>query len=327
MNTTVAKKSKGVDLSGLDDFNVSSLMTAGNPMERAAPTGKPLKLPLSEIAEDPNQPRNQESPGFSDESLQELAESITASRGVKSPISVRSKNAEGFYVINHGARRFRAAALAQLSTIPAFIDDEHDDYDQAIENIQRENFTAMEIAEFIGRRESLGENRATIAKRLGKSKGFVTQHASLLSLPPELRVLYTEGRCRDALALYELANLNKAYPYEVQEFLKATPEITRATVSALKASAKAAGAQENGNDPEAVGKEQGNDDESASPDSGKAAKVRKPSIMVKRGDQLFVLRAELKPSSLHLGWIEHPETNERQEVELSDLSIDSIIEG
>lgn len=323
MSTALAKKSKGVDLSGLDDFNISSLMTAGGPMEQVAPTGKPLEIPLSEIAEDPNQPRSQESPGFSSGSLRELAESI-ASRGIKSPISVRSKNAEGFHVINHGARRFRAAALAHLKTIPAFIDDEHEEYDQAIENIQRESFTAMEIAEFIGRREGLGESRSAIAKKLGKSKGFVTQHAALLSLPPELRVLYTEGRCGDVLALYELANLNKTYPYEVQEFLRETPEVTRAMVAALKASTKSAAAQE---DPDASDQSSETGRTSASPDNGKPDKVRKPSIMVKRGDQLFVLRAELRPSSLHLGWIEHPETNERQEVELADLSIDSIIEG
>lgn len=330
MSTATAKKaSKGIDLSALDGFNVSSLMEAGSPEAAAESNGKPLEIPLSLIVEDPNQPRTADNPGFSAESLAELADSITESGGVKTPISVRSKNAEGLYVINHGARRFRASKLAKLKTIKAFIDDKHDEYDQAIENIQRENFTPMEIALFIEKREKQGDNRVSIAKRIGKSKAFVTQHASLLTLSPKLRQVYDDDRCRDVLALYELANLNKKFPVEVDEFIDEAPEITRSSVEALKVSTKEAARKADAED-EGEGEGEGGESEGEGGESEatkeKAAKV-KVSIMVKHGESLFVLRADKKPSALHLGWIADAETGGEVEVELAELTIDSIVQG
>jgi ParB family chromosome partitioning protein len=328
MSTATKRAPAPIDLSGLDAFNVSSLMQAGVPEAKAESNGKPLEIPLDEILEDPDQPRTADNPGFSHESLSELAESIEESDGVKTPISVRSKNADGFYVINHGARRFRASKLAKRKTIKAFIDDQHDEYDQAIENIQRENFTPMEIAMFIEKREKKGDSRVSIAKRLGKSKAFVTQHAALLTLPPALRELYDEGRCRDVLALYELANLHKKHPAEVLKFIESVPEITRSAVEALKASLKAAAkAAEEGDDA-------GEDDGAGDGDGGgeadpqeKSGKAKKSSVMVKHGDSLFLLRADIRPSALRLGWIEDPATGATTEVELSELSIDSIVES
>lgn len=324
MSTATAKKTKGIDLSGLDNFNVSSLMQAGAPEAAAESNGKPLEIPLAEILEDPDQPRSEDNPGFSAESLTELADSIVESGGVKTPISVRSKNAEGFYVINHGARRYRSSKLAKLKTIKAFIDDKHDEYDQAIENIQRENFTPMEIALFIEKREKKGDSRVSIARRIGKSKAFITQHASLLTLSPELHQVYDDDRCRDVLALYELANLNKKFPVEVSEFIRQAPEITRSSVEALKASTKAA-VQAANDEGEGEGGDSGEGEGGgAAPASEKTKKV-KALLMVKHGESLFVLRIDKRPSALHLGWIEDAETGNEIEVELSELTIDSIV--
>ncbi len=64
---------------------------------------------ISEIMEDPNQPRLKE---FDETSLRELADNIKA-RGIKSPISVKPKNADSKFIINHGARRYRAAILTE----------------------------------------------------------------------------------------------------------------------------------------------------------------------------------------------------------------------
>lgn len=320
MSTATAKKAtKGIDLSGLDNFNVSSLMEAGLPKALVESNGKPLELDLHEIIEDPDQPRSAENPGFTQASLLELAQSITESKGVKTPVSVRSKNADGLYVINHGARRFRASKLANFQTIKAFIDDEYDEYDQAIENIQRENFTPMEIALFIEKREQKCESRVSIATRIGKSKAFVTQHASLLALTPELRKIYDNARCRDVLALYELVNLNKKAPQAVAEFLRVAPEITRSAVEALKAATKEATLLA------VEGEKDGEESAEGATRSSKPAKVTNPSIMVKHGEHLFVLRPEKRPSALHLGWIENSDTGSVIEVELSDLTIDSIV--
>ena len=59
----------------------------------------------------------------------------------------------------------------------------------------------------------------------------------------------------------------------------------------------------------------------------KGAKLKKPSIMVKLRKRLYVLRTDLRPSALHRGWIENPEEGDATEVALSDLRIESILEG
>ena len=87
----------------LDDFNkLGALMSNDSDASRA---GKILKLSISLIDEDPEQPRTETNPGFSEESISELADTIRE-RGVKSPISVRDAG-NGRYIINHGARRYK----------------------------------------------------------------------------------------------------------------------------------------------------------------------------------------------------------------------------
>ena len=314
-------RARAIDLSGLDAFNVSSLMVAGVP-EHKDSTGKPLELPLDSIVEDPNQPRSEKNPGFSRESLNELAKSIIQSRGVKAPVSVQPVNADGKYIINHGARRFRASKIAGMETIKAFIDDTHDDYDQAIENIQRESFTPMEIALFIAKRERLNDTRVSIAERLGKSKSFVTQHAALLSMPDELREIYDKGRCRDVLVLYELNNLHKKSPEAVLDFLANSQEISRPAVELLKSSLREPEVQKAKNS--AAG-EVPEEPEKTSLEKGAGTRQEKSTIMVKWQDRLYVLRADIRPSALHLGWIEDSNSMVMSEVELAELIIDSIV--
>lgn len=96
-------------------------------------------IDINLIDEDPNQPRTE----FDKETLQELADTI-AERGVKSPISVH-RTEGGRFMINHGARRYRAGILAGKTTIPAFIDYDYTQADQIIENIQRDNLKPIEM--------------------------------------------------------------------------------------------------------------------------------------------------------------------------------------
>ena len=304
-----------IELSGLDRFAVSDLMMVDAPQDSSA--GKPLELRVDEISEDPQQARSESNPGFTSESLAELAASIVESGGLKTPISVRSKNADGVYVVNHGARRLRASKLAGLPTIRAFIDDNHDEYDQAIENIQRESFTPMEIARFIERREQRGDTRSAIAKRLGKSNAFVTQHASLLKLPGDLRRAYDEGRCRDVLALYELDKFSRQYPDAVGEFVRDTPEITRAAAEAFRQSVKPPSRA--GITPVSEGL-----DVAGETRASKAIPAPKLSILVRCEGALYALRADLLPSSPQRGWIDQPGRDAR-EVSLADVQLDSIV--
>ena len=201
-----------------------------------APEGRPLALPLEHIDEDPLQPRSAENPGFTAHSLAELAASIRL-RGIKTPISVRHHpDQPGRYIINHGARRYRASRLAQLPTIPGFIDDDYSETDQMVENLQRNELTAREIANYIGRELSKGLKRGQIASNISKSAAFVTQHAALLDLPEPVALAFNEGRVRDVTTVNELVTAYKSHPGEVAAWLREDePEITRSAVKLLRA--------------------------------------------------------------------------------------------
>jgi ParB family chromosome partitioning protein len=201
-----------------------------------APEGRPLALPLEHIDEDPLQPRSAANPGFTAHSLAELAASIRL-RGIKTPISVRHHpDRPGRYIINHGARRYRASRLAQLATIPGFIDDDYSETDQMVENLQRNELTAREIANYIGRELSKGLKRGQIAGNISKSAAFVTQHAALLDLPEPIALAFNEGRVRDVTTVNELVTAYKSHPGEVVAWLReGEPEITRSAVKLLRA--------------------------------------------------------------------------------------------
>lgn len=197
----------------------------------------PLQLDMSLIDEDPNQPRQPDNPGFSSESLEELAVTIRA-RGIKSPISVRENpHSSGRYLINHGSRRYRASKLAGKNTIPAFIDNDYNEADQVIENLQRNELTAREIADFIGRELAKGKQRLDIAKKIGKSPAFVTQHSTLLDLPTVIAFAFSSGRIRDVTVINELVSAYKKDPGKVEMWMaNDSQEISRSTVKLLRRS-------------------------------------------------------------------------------------------
>ena len=140
------------------------------------------EIDITLISEDTHQPRKE----FNQETLRELTETIKL-RGVKSPISVRpNPDKPGTYIINHGARRYRASIDAGLKNIPAFIDTDYSEADQVIENLQRDDLTSREIADFIGRQLAGGKTKSEIARLIGKTNPYITMHAALLDLPDPL---------------------------------------------------------------------------------------------------------------------------------------------
>ena len=148
-----------------------------------APTpqaGVPILLAIDHIDEDPEQPRRE----FDANALDELAQTIRE-RGVRQPISVRPnvQHAER-WTLNFGARRLRACKLAGLTEIPAFIDATADSYDQVIENEQREGLKPLELALFVQKRLAAGDKQIEIARRLGKSKQWVTLATALIGSCP-----------------------------------------------------------------------------------------------------------------------------------------------
>lgn len=197
--------------------------------------GGPLRLEMDLIDEDPDQPRTHGNPGFSDESLDELTASIKL-RGVKTPISVRENlDAPGRFVINHGARRFRSSKRAGETTIHAFIDNDYNHADQVVENVQRNNLTAREIADFIGRELAKGVKKGDIAKAISKSAAFVTQHVTLLDLPEPIAKAFNTGRVNDVTVINELVTAYRTKPQEVGVWLSdENQEITRGSVKLLR---------------------------------------------------------------------------------------------
>jgi len=195
-----------------------------------ASTGQPLSLPLDAIDEDPEQPRSE----FDPVSLQELADTIAA-RGVRQPISVRPHaTVPERWMLNFGARRLRASRLARQATIPAFVDETADSYDQVIENEQRESLKPMELALFVQRRLVAGETQAEIARRLGKSRQYVTYATALIDPPDWLMALYREGRCRGLKELYDLRRLAANHADTVAQWLLAVRVVARSDVEALR---------------------------------------------------------------------------------------------
>ena len=149
------------------------------------------QIKLDEIRSNPYQPRKV----FNDEAIKELAESIK-NYGVFQPIIVK-KSIKGYDLIA-GERRVRASKMAGMETIPAIIRDFSDDMMREIallENLQRENLTAIELAwAYKGIIDSLHITQDELANKLGKSRSNITNVLGLLRLPSSVQDMVLEGK-------------------------------------------------------------------------------------------------------------------------------------
>ena len=151
-----------------------------------------LSIPISQVESYSGQPRKH----FDEESLQELADSITE-HGIIQPLTVR-KLSSGYYQIIAGERRWRAARLAGLQEVPVIVM-EADDRKAAelamIENLQREDLNPMEeAAGFQSLIETYHMTQEEAAQRVGKSRSAVTNALRLLGLSPSVRKLVEENK-------------------------------------------------------------------------------------------------------------------------------------
>ncbi len=150
------------------------------------------EVDMSLIAANPLQPRRT----FDADALQELSDSIRE-HGVISPITLR-KNDDGTYLIIAGERRFRAAKMAGLTSIPAYIRTAKDEQVMEwalIENIQREDLDAIEIA--LAYQKLMDDYQLTqenMAERVGKKRATVANYLRLLKLPAEIQLGIKEKR-------------------------------------------------------------------------------------------------------------------------------------
>lgn len=207
-------------LDGLDLLNAPAIMTAGSP----------LQLPLDLIDEDPDQPRKD----FDQVTLAELTDSVKA-RGVLQAISVRRHPVTpDRWMVNVGARRLRASRLAGKPTIPAYVDNAMDSYDQVIENEQRESLSPLELAMFVQKKLQSGARASEIARTLGKSRGYLTFIGALIDPPAWLLDMYRSGRCRGISELYELRKLHESQPEAVAHWIEGRAHVSRADVQMFK---------------------------------------------------------------------------------------------
>ena len=199
-------------------------------------TGKAvLEIPLEKISEDPTQPRTADNAGFSEEAIGGLADSISAN-GLLQPISVHTDpDKPGHYIINHGARRYRAMLKTGKKTISAIVDDEYSQQKQLIENLQRENLSMPEIVESLAKIRPLFASQRELAKAVGKSDAWIAQMLVLTKLNPEVNDLMTSGKCQDTLVLNQLQKLSKDNPEAAHEFIEQS-NYSRGALEAFKKS-------------------------------------------------------------------------------------------
>ena len=152
-----------------------------------------VELPLVKVTPNKNQPRQ----NFKEQTLNELAESIREF-GIIQPIIVRSLDGGGLYEIISGERRYKAAKILGLATIPCIINQNVDDISSLemalIENIQRDDLTPIELSHTF--KQLIDEFKLTheeLSKKIGKSRAAITNSLRLLLLPLEVQKMVDTG--------------------------------------------------------------------------------------------------------------------------------------
>ena len=226
---TESSISSSLGLEGLDDL--SELFKSSTTINN----GEALEIDINLIDEDPDQPRTESNIGFSEESLTDLAKTITE-HGVIQPIAIKNNlDVPGRYIIIFGARRYRASKIANKNTIPAFIKNNLKRTVQIIENLQRENLSTRETLESIRELLDEGLTKSQISREIGKSPSFITHYVALLDLPEVIQTAFDSDRVTDVKLIGELV---KAFNTNADETVKwmsdQNQEITRGTVKHLR---------------------------------------------------------------------------------------------
>ena len=179
-----------------------------------AGSGSICEIPIGQIIPNPNQPRRE----FDPVALQELSDSIKE-LGIVQPITLRDQG-NGTYLIIAGERRWRASQMAGLTEIPAYVrtvDDENMMEMALIENIQREDLNALEIAlayQHLLEQYNLTQER--LSERVGKNRSTITNYLRLLKLPATIQMglkdrLLEMGHARALLAINDPKLQIRAY--------------------------------------------------------------------------------------------------------------------
>ena len=176
----------------LQNIDADLKSTAGNlKSELAEQTTSSLRIPIEQVEINPRQPRKD----FDETALHELAVSIQLHDIIQPLIVSRLPN--GKFRLIAGERRLRAARIAKLKDVPVYIRQANDTQLlelSLLENLQRENLNAIEIALSYKRlMEELEYTQEQVAERMGKERSTVTNFLRLLKLPPDIQVAVRNG--------------------------------------------------------------------------------------------------------------------------------------
>lgn len=171
---------------------MGAILEAENYIDELPAVSRMEELEVESIRPNPKQPRTE----FDDDALEELADSIST-LGLIQPITVR-REPDGKYIIISGERRWRASKLAGRKTIPAYIreaDDKELHEMALVENIQRQDLNAMEIAISLQRLiDECGVTQETVAQRVGKKRSTVANYLRLMQMCPEVQAALKAGQ-------------------------------------------------------------------------------------------------------------------------------------
>lgn len=220
-----------LDLSALDEE-----VTEVKEVVKEVGDGKALRAPLNMFVPDETQLNRERDPEADDRDRADIK-----LRGVLQPIVVGPRLPDGRLPIRYGHRRWRLSGEADLPDAPYIFEIDgtvSDDYAQYAENARRKGPTPMDRAELIVKRKAKGDKNAYIAKQIGIDASEVTHHLVLIEGPDYIRALYPANKCRTPKYLYELANLAKEFPTEIQEFCATSTDFSRNAIDEITARLK-----------------------------------------------------------------------------------------
>lgn len=197
----------------MDDFGLDSLAADLNDSTVSA------EIAIEKITADPNQPRTE----FDADALNDLAESIQA-QGVVQPVVLREdKEGADRYIIIMGERRWRAAQIAGLETIPSIVKDYDDEQIlaiQIIENIDRSGFILADEVRAVGRLVEENKTQKAAGDAVGKGKTWIAKRLAIFKSNPALLAFIDDGMTGDLEGAYQLSLLLKKYPEEGQQLMQ-----------------------------------------------------------------------------------------------------------
>lgn len=179
-------------LNNIDEEMKAPIQSANTSSNAGAAVGSIVRIPVDLISVNPKQPRRD----FDEAALKELSESI-ALHDIIQPITVIKLSATKYQLIS-GERRWRATKMAGLKDIPAYVRTATDDQEllelALLENLQRENLNAIEIAlSYQMLMDECALTQEQVAERMKKERSTVTNYLRILKLPPDIQKSVRDG--------------------------------------------------------------------------------------------------------------------------------------